>query len=390
MFTELLTTLNILHVFNDGFQASILLLLPFIARDLNANFTQSGALGTAMNSLSIFLALPAGYLATKFGGMRILVIGALFTALGFIGIAFGANFFWLIPLFFLAGAGFAVYHPIGFALVARLAKKESRGKTMGTFTAIGDIGRIGLTAAITYLIVRFGWRNTSILYGIIGLVVVTIFSKFLMAKGTAVPMDRKDEGALSETKLRHLIFQRKFFLSHVAGMLDSFASSSLFIFLPFLFLAKGIHAEVLGAVTATFFVGNVLGKYFLGKYADRFPSSWVFIIAELSMALFIYLLASTNQFILLIGCSIVLGALTKGTVPVFQTMLVESLEKERRIEKAYGLSALLMSITTTVAPIALGYISDVFGIVNAFYVSAAFAVAGTVPAFLFGLEHNRK
>src|SRR5436305_11023186 len=75
--------LNILHVLNDGFQASFLLLLPFIAKDLHTNLTQIGFLGTLVNSLSVVLALPAGYVATKVGGMRTLVIALFIYALGY-------------------------------------------------------------------------------------------------------------------------------------------------------------------------------------------------------------------------------------------------------------------------------------------------------------------
>ena len=108
------------------------------------------------------------------------------------------------------------------------------------------------------------------------------------------------------------------------------------------------------------------------------------------MAIVIYLFATTNSFYLFVLYSIILGALTKGTVPVFQTMVAESLEKERYLEKAYGLSSFLMSTMNVIAPIILGYISDLFGITAAFYLCAGFALTATVPAYFFGRVRQDK
>jgi MFS-type transporter involved in bile tolerance (Atg22 family) len=62
-----LKNLYILHILNDGFEASLLLLLPFIATDLHLDQIQVGVLGSTVKILYVFLALPAGYLAIKFG-----------------------------------------------------------------------------------------------------------------------------------------------------------------------------------------------------------------------------------------------------------------------------------------------------------------------------------
>lgn len=380
---SLLRSLNVLHIFNDGFQASMLLLLPFIAKDLHASYAQSGLLGAAMNSLQVFLALPAGYVAVRFGGLRVLIIGALLTAVGFIGVAFGPTLALLVILFFLAGVGFAVFHPIAFSMVARVAEKKSIGKTMGSFTALGDVGRIGLTAIITVLIVQFGWRNTAFIYGCIGFLVFLIFVKYLFVSAYSPYVQEKHAKAKKPLRLLEILMQPAFLMANLAGMLDSFASSSLFVFLPFLYLQKGIDAKILGSFTATFFIGNILGKYFLGRFVDIFGNSRVFIAAELLMALFVALLASAHSFVFIIIFSIALGALTKGTVPVFQAMLSESVQNHGQYEKAYGLCALLVSSTTVIAPLVLGWISDGYGIVASFYVVASFALLAIIPAIGF-------
>ena len=52
---------SILHIINDGYIASLSLLLPFIARDLNLTYTESGLLKTAIHGAISVAQVPAGF-----------------------------------------------------------------------------------------------------------------------------------------------------------------------------------------------------------------------------------------------------------------------------------------------------------------------------------------
>lgn len=163
-------SLYTLHFLSDEFEASFILLLPFIAKSLHLSLTQVGFVGTVSNSLSVILALPAGYIATKIGGIKTLVL-ALFTyGLAYIGTGFSPNYGWILLMFIVGGVGFGVFHTIGFALIARWSTKEERGKQMGNFSAIGDTGKVSVTAVLTFIIVLIGWKYTSVLYGSIAII----------------------------------------------------------------------------------------------------------------------------------------------------------------------------------------------------------------------------
>src|ERR1035441_8314644 len=135
----------------------------------------------------------------------------------------------------------------------------------------------------------------------------------------------------------------------------------MYVFLPFLLLKRGISPAFLGTFTAAFFVGNFFGKTALGRFVDKFGSTKVFVLSELLMAVFIFLLANSTAPILIIGCSAVLGVFTKGTVPVMQAMVSESVEHHGNFEKAFGVVAFGTSTAVTIAPLLLGYISDRLG-----------------------------
>src|SRR4051812_17770138 len=72
------------HFLNDGFSASLLLFLPFIAKDLGLNLVQVGALGSALNVLAMVLALPTIFLARRFGSFKIILMAMFTYGLGYL------------------------------------------------------------------------------------------------------------------------------------------------------------------------------------------------------------------------------------------------------------------------------------------------------------------
>ena len=62
--------------------------------------------GTTMNILQVFLAIPAGLIAAKIGGTRLLLLSLALYGLGYVGVALAPNFLFLLAPYLLAGIGF--------------------------------------------------------------------------------------------------------------------------------------------------------------------------------------------------------------------------------------------------------------------------------------------
>ena len=371
--------INLLHILNDGFKASLLLFLPFIAKEFMISLTKVGILGSAINSLEIILALPASHLASKIGGKKILVASLFFVAVGYFITGISPHYSFVVFAFIIAGIGFGMFHPVAFALVSRMFGKGKRGKQIGNFTALGDLGRVGLSSIITIVIVYIGWRSTTVAISLI-LLFLGLYFIHLIRKD--IPIETKverEEGISYKDALKN----KKFIFATASFCLDTIASGSLFVFIPFLLLQRNVSYAFLGVLTSTFFIGNMFGKVLLGRLVDRFGNTKVFIISELFMALFIVILSNATWLPLIIGASIILGVFTKGTIPVLTEMVVESVEHKSGTEKAFGLNATFVGIASTIGPFILGFLSDRFGIVMAFNFSAVLAIFATVPAFLF-------
>lgn len=364
---------------NDGLKASLLLFLPFIAKEFMISLTKVGILGSAINSLEIILALPATHLASRIGGKKILVASLFFCAAGYLIAGVSPHYWFVILAFITAGIGFGMFHPVAFALVSKMFGKGERGKQIGNFTALGDLGRVGLSSIITVVIVYIGWRSTTVVVAFL-LFALGLFFIHLIRKDVRIETQDEKE---TEMSYKDVLKNRKFIYSTASFCLDTIASGSLFVFIPFLLLQRHVSYAFLGVLTSTFFIGNMFGKVFLGRLVDVFGNTKVFIISELSMALFIVILSNATWLPIIIGASIILGVFTKGTIPVLTAMVVESVDHKKGMEKAFGLNATFVGVASTIAPFMLGFLSDKFGIIMAFNFSAIFALFATIPAVLF-------
>lgn len=374
-----LTQLNILHVLNDGFLVSLPLLLPFLQKDLALSLTWVGFLGTVLKSFEIFLALPASYFAEKIGSLRLLVLAIFIYGIGYLFAGFSTNLLFITIAFLLAGLGFGAFHPVAFSLVDNWSKPESRGRNMGNFAAIGDIGRLGIASIVTLIAGYIGWRLTSVLYGLLA---IGMFVVFIILVGVKKDQEEYEQDVVSKNRKGYSFLRGKYLLVTLTGLLDSLSSSALFVFIPFLLLYRGASVDYLGSLTAAFFVGNMLGKAGMGRMVDRFGNKRVFILAELVMAACLLMITQIPSVIAIVIVSVILGALTKGTVPVIMTMVSESLKIGDSKQRAYGFNNFIVGMASTSAPLLLGMASDAFGIKSAFYVSAIMAIVATLPVMV--------
>ncbi len=375
--------LYLLHVLNDGYYTSLQLLMPFIAVGLGLNLVQVGILGTTTSSLGIVLAIPSGYLAARWGGLRAIMLAMMFYLLGYLGTALSPSFIFLMPSFFLAGAGFGLFHPIAFAQVSKWAPKSERGQKIGDFSAVGDVGRVGLSTLMPTLAVLIGWRQSALAYVAAGSICFVVLLSVLRRQNTHGVIAKK---VAPKVSFHELMTNTRFVLTLCVGGLDQFASASLFLFLSFVLIQKGISKSVLGLFTAAFGLGYIVGKMTLGRVVTRHRAAKVFVAAELCMALFIVLLTSSTNFVIILLVAFVLGGLTMGTVPVIQTMLTEAVEQHQTFEKAYGIYMFVISAAGTLAPLMIGIVAKATNILVAFNVCAGFGVLATVPAVLVMLS----
>lgn len=389
-----LRTVSLMHAMNDGYLAALPLLLPFASAELGLGFREAGIMTGALGAAGAALALPAAGVAGALGGFRALVGSAAVYSASFAAFGLARGPISAFAAFAGASLGFGLFHPIGFALVAGAGDDAGLGGRMGAFTALGDLGRVGLAAALTFAVAAFGWRASAIGFGAVALAALSVacLATALSRPPACAAAVGTRAKATTERRVgsRRLLSYPPFALAALGCLIDGLASSSIFVFIPFLFIARGASPALVGSLTGAFFVGNMLGKVAIGKVADRANATGVFVASEAVMAALLVALGAAKNTYALAGLAVALGAVTKGTVPVLNALVAKAVPDRGLYTEAFAFVSLLGGVSAAVAPIVLGALAQAAGVEYVFLACAAVALAATAPVVASSYASHRK
>lgn len=378
---ELLT----LHFLNDGVRTTFVILLPFISKDLSLSIAQVGFLGSSQPLIAALLALPTGFIIGKFGRLRIILTLLLIYSIGTIGVSFSFDLITLLCTYLIAALGFGMFHTVGFVSVAKNSKPTDVGRNMANFASIGDIGRIAIPPLAIFVASFMGWRLTMISIGTIGLLLFFIF-RLLNPKKDKDQINAQTNSSQNHkeflTDIIKIFKQEQGKYITVAAIIDSLASSPVYVYLPFLLINKGMNPAELSLVMGSFFIGSLAGKSLLGRSVDKIGNLKVFIISEICMAISLLFIVLATQFFLLILLGILLGIFTKGTSPVIQTMFSKLTDKTH-YHKVFAVSEMVIGLAGVLTIVAMGTIADRTNINIIFYISAVLAILAALPIYSF-------
>lgn len=371
--------LYVLHFFSKGWQVSLLILLPFIQQEFGISLWDIGVISMVMSVCSIGAALVAGKVSERIGNKQVVVVSISCYVLAWLLFFFVRNQLMLWPIFALGGISAGLFDPIASALIARIAKDEHRGKDLGDYAAAGDLGRVGITTLTTLLIGFTSWQTVTFLFFACSLL---LLGAFLVIHAMYKEVHIKEEKQPSTKALHHLFREKKFVTALLTGLCDSFSSPSLFIFLPFLLLPKGIEIAETGFLTSLFFFGYFSGRMLLGRFADKHGKVKVLIIAEVTMALLIVSLVFLTNFWLIVVNLFLLGVVTRGTSPIIKAMIADGLTKED-FENGYSVYSASVRTANSLSRPTFGFVGSMFGVPSIFYLSGVVALLTLVPALKF-------
>ncbi len=265
---------SLLHVVNDGYIASLSLLLPFMAAELGLSYTQSGLLKTAVHAAISVAQIPAGLLVERVGETLLLGLGTAWFSAGFIALLLAFSFPVTLVLILFSGIGGGVYHPVGTALVANVSRPEKAGPAIGILNFFGDIGKVLFPALAGVLVIKAGWRGTFAVLGSIGLIASIsyllafrrqIFQRLQRPRKTEVASNRDLSNGISgaeavKPSFRGIRKRRQFMLFSIVGMVDTAIRSAVMAFLGFYLIQSGLREDSIGWFVSLTFFGGAFGK----------------------------------------------------------------------------------------------------------------------------------
>ena len=141
--------------------ASVLLLPPLLGdlqRAFQVSLLQLLAVANAMYLVYGLSAIPAGFLADRYGSRRMLIVAAAGCGLSLVLIAAAPSFLLLSVGLVALGVSAGVYHPSGLSLLSRGVASGERGRAIGIHGAGGNLGEAIAPAWAASFATAIDWR----------------------------------------------------------------------------------------------------------------------------------------------------------------------------------------------------------------------------------------
>jgi FSR family fosmidomycin resistance protein-like MFS transporter len=354
-------------------------LLPFLARDFQLSYLQSGVLVFMASIVSAFLQPVVGYLADiKMGRRLAIATGLLLYALTAAAIGIAPNYALLLVVLFLMGIGGSTYHPQSTFFIAFYFRKY-RATASGIHGVANPVGFVIAPIVVTTLLTLTGsWRTTAMLMFIPGLAAAVT-----ARLGLDEPKISGPRGFLAAFRSRSLIL-----LTLISGIgLGVFVAFTAFI--PFYSLDTQSTVPASWWLPMTLLPG-IVSQPAGGLIADRMGRRNLIVMALAALALgllgFIYATGGTALiFAMFVGFC--LGLL----VPVFLIYAAE-LAVGERVGTAVGIQWGFAMGMASIAPLWVGYLRDISPDFRMAFLSLVVvtAIGGAMALFLPGEQAPEK
>ncbi|CAN7360522.1 MFS transporter [Variovorax sp. LjRoot84] len=279
---------------------------------------QGFSLAIAIQNLSWgVIGVFAGMLADKLGAFRVLVMGAVFYALGLAGMALSPT-----PLLFALTAGVLIgaaqagtTYAVIYGVIGRQIPVERRSWAMGVAAAAGSFGQFLMVPVEGHLIAGFGWHTALLVLALMVLLIVPLAFGLREPRVGHAAVAHRDQTILQAV---HEAFKYPSFVLLMAGyFVCGFQLAFVGVHMPSYLRDKGLSPEVASYALALVGLFNVFGTYVAGSLGARLAKRKLLaaIYFSRAAAIAIFLLTPITPLTVYVFAS-VMGFLWLSTVPL--------------------------------------------------------------------------
>ena len=271
-----------------------------------------------------FTGIFAGMLADRFGAFKVLVVCALFYALGLVGMAYSPTPTLLAltcgVLIGLAQAG--TTYAVIYGVIGRNIDPEKRSWAMGIAAAAGSFGQFLMLPLEGWMISTLGWQQALVWLSLATLLIIplAIGLREPVFHGSAAPKRDQSIGEAMQEALRYPSFLLLMGGYFVCGFQVVFIG----VHMPSYLRDYGMPTEVASYSLALIGLFNVFGSYLTGALGQKLSKKYILAAIYLSRSavITIFLLAPLTPTSVYIF-SAVIGFLWLSTVPPTNAMVAQ-------------------------------------------------------------------
>jgi MFS family permease len=308
--------------------------------------------------------LPGGVLMDYFGPHRLLTLATIVCAISTIAFGMTDNFFMACIARLMIGFGSAFAAVGTMKLAANWFPAQRFALLTGLMVTIGMLGAIGGEAPLALLIDGFGWRQSMLIMGTIGLVLAVLL--FFIAKDTPKNYDpaahhHAEEEELLMPSLVALMKNKQLWLVACYGGL-MYMATPVFCGLwgvPFLMnkmmLTKATAANYISLVFIGWAIASPLWGIFSNRIGLRKPPMYIGCIGALICSV-LFIFAPISSSFLMEFLLFAFGIFSAGFLPAFT--VAKELCNKKYVASGLSFMNMMNMIGIALAQPLIGYILD--------------------------------
>jgi MFS family permease len=260
---------------------NIAVIFSLIASEFQQNISGLGVVTAAFYIGIGAFQIPGGILAAKTGPRLTAIWGTTIASASALLTGFAGNLAEIIVLRFLVGAGMALVFAPAVVLVIRLLGKRSGGLGVGTYTSAYQLGSVIGLSGWAAIATEYGWRNSLILSGSLGLATSLLLVFFTPKE------DLRSDFQIDLLCLKHTLSNRLLIVLSIALLGFHVGSDVVRNFLAY-YLESVCNVGVgeAGLIASLTAVSAFATAPFSGRVFDRFGNAkWLFFVTGIVMAI---------------------------------------------------------------------------------------------------------
>lgn len=355
-----------------------------IGREWNLNQTELGLMSTVFFASYAFMQIPTGFLADKFGRVRVLVTGYIIFGVATYLSGAVTTFALFLLMRALTGLGEGTYYGSQYGISSNITPKKYRGLVSALINSGMALGiSLGLIAAsyFTYTLDK-GWQFSFYLFAIPTVIVAILIGVF-------VRDGNKEEKVSTAVPTENVSLKQLFTKNHICVYIIIFCSLygffGMLTWLPYyLQTARGVDGSQTGIIASLVPWASIPGAIFFGYISDRVKSKKPLIISLAVAGAFLQIaIPYTESYSLLLTGLVLYGLLGKLALDPVLISYIADITPASMYSKVYGFFNFSGMLSSIFAPYITGYFADRTGSLElGFYLSGALLLVGAV-AFLF-------
>ncbi len=361
-----------------------------IGEEWSLNQAQLGLMATVFFAAYALMQIPTGFLADKFGRVKVLVIGFIVFGVGTYLSGASTTFGIFLMMRALTGLGEGTYYGSQYGISSTITPKKYRGLVSAIINSGMAFGiSLGFMSSsyFTYTLNK-GWQFPFYVFAVPTIIVGILIGIFVRDNSHK---EKKQAVQGAEKIELKKIFTKNHIFVYILIFCSLYGFFGMLTWLPYyLQTARDIEASQTGIISSLVPWASIPGAILFGYLSDRIKSRKPLIIGlSLAGAICQFVIPYTENYSFLIVGLCLYGLLGKLALDPVLISYMADITPQSMYSRVYGFFNFSGMLSSIFAPYITGYFADKTGSLEfGFYLSGGLLIIGAL-LFLFTTDKNQ-